>query len=112
MGAELFVSVSNDAWFPHSRLARQHFDHGRIRAVENGAPMLRSCNSGITCGIDAFGRTVQVVPPLKSQAEAAVFLMPMLSFPTLYTWWGDGAILAISFFAILTTIFFQKKKLL
>lgn len=111
-GAKLFVSVSNDAWFPRSKLAQQHFDHGRVRAVENGASIVRSCNSGVTCAIDPFGRTIEKIERGESRAASLVISVPLLAFPTLYTWWGDGAILGISVCAILLTFIFQKKKLL
>ena len=54
--AQMFVNISNDVWFPRSRLARQHFDHGMVRAVENGLPLIRACNTGITGGVDCFGQ--------------------------------------------------------
>lgn len=110
-GAELLVNLTNDAWFPNSKLARQHFDHGRVRAAENGAPILRACNSGITGGIDCFGRAVQTLPPTEKRASALFFSIPVRSYPTLYTWWGDGAILGISLSAIGSYFLFRKKKL-
>jgi len=52
------ISHSNDAWFPHSRLAREHLETGRLRAVEIGKPLVRSCNMGVSTAIDALGRTI------------------------------------------------------
>ncbi len=93
-GAELLVSISNDVWFPNSKLARQHFDHARLRAVENGVYLLRASNMGITSGIDSYGRVVQMKAPGK---KGALFLtVPVFSEATLYTIWGDACILTIS----------------
>ncbi len=110
-GAQLLVNVTNDAWFPNSKLPRQHFDHGRVRAAENGVPLLRACNSGISGGVDAFGQPMQ--PPLecKEKASSLYFSFPLRSYSTLYTWWGDRAILGISFSFMLSYFFFRKKKL-
>lgn len=94
MGARMFVNISNDVWFPHSRLARQHFDHGMVRAVENGLPLIRSCNTGITGGVDCFGRILNLYP--ESQAGALLLRVPLTHFSTLYSCVGDRAILIIS----------------
>lgn len=110
-GAELFVNVTNDAWFPNSKLARQHFDHGRVRAAENGAPILRACNAGISGGIDCFGRPMQTLSETEKKTSSLYFSFPVRSYSTLYTWWGDQAILGISLSAIVTYFIFRKKKL-
>jgi apolipoprotein N-acyltransferase len=55
---KLLVSVSNDCWFPNPRFAREHFELARIRAVEIGKPLVRSCNEGKSGAIDALGRVV------------------------------------------------------
>ena len=95
-GARLLVNVSNDVWFPHSRLPKQHLQHGRLRAAENGVCVLRSCNTGITGGIDCFGRVLATLPPSETEMNILHLDFPVRSFATLYTWWGDGAILSVS----------------
>ncbi|MCC6127729.1 MAG: apolipoprotein N-acyltransferase, partial [Chlamydiae bacterium] len=108
-GAELFVNLSNDAWFPSSLLAQQHSDHGIIRSVENGVSVLRSCNTGITCGVDRFGRMVKQLQPSEKKADALFFELSADAHSTLYTLWGDKAILSLS--ALFLGLFlFQKKK--
>ena len=57
----LFVNVTNDNYYPNSRLPQQHFDHAKLRAVENGVPLIRACNTGITGVVDRFGRVVSVL---------------------------------------------------
>jgi apolipoprotein N-acyltransferase len=97
-GAELFVSLSNDVWFPGTRLAKQHLDHGRIRAVENGVFLLRSSNMGWTGAIDCFGHPIKMRSP--GAAGAIYFSVPAFSYPTLFSLWGDNAILVVSIGAI------------
>ncbi|MDE3045615.1 MAG: apolipoprotein N-acyltransferase [Verrucomicrobiota bacterium] len=111
-GAELFVNISNNAWFPESKLALQHYDHGRLRAAENGVCVLRACNTGVTAAIDSFGNPLHVFPGEK--AGVLSLKMPIRFHPTLYVWWGDLTIFLVSifcFFGLLVDRFWKKKLL-
>lgn len=107
-GAELLVSVSNDAYFPKTKLGLQHLDHGRIRAIENGVGLLRSCNSGVTAGIDCFGKPLKILESHK--ADVLLLKFPLRSYKTLYTFWGDSAILGLSFFFVFFFLLLPRKK--
>jgi apolipoprotein N-acyltransferase len=67
-GAELFVNVSNDAWFGDSIGPHQHFQIARLRAREAGRPLLRATSTGITAAVDHRGRELARAP----QFEATV----------------------------------------
>ncbi|MDR2161573.1 MAG: apolipoprotein N-acyltransferase [Desulfovibrio sp.] len=58
-GAEVLVSISNDAWFGATSAPRQHLHLAAMRAVEQGRPLVRATNTGYTAVIDAFGRIVE-----------------------------------------------------
>jgi len=103
----MFVNITNDVWFPETRLPWHHFTHGKIRAAENGVSLLRSCNMGVTGAVDCFGRNIQL---FSEQASGALPIhLPSGSIPTLYTMWGDWAIFLSSGLFVLVLLIRKKK---
>lgn len=58
-GANLIVTVTNDAWFGATAAPYQHFSMAVFRAVENRVPVIRAANTGISGFIDPLGRVVK-----------------------------------------------------
>jgi apolipoprotein N-acyltransferase len=100
-GAELFVNISNDAWFPLSSLPEQHFAHGRLRAVENGVPAARSCNRGVSAGVDCFGRILGRLETSNDGVKTLYLSVPLRAIRTPYTYWGDALAIGVSFISLL-----------
>lgn len=61
-GANLLVNISNDAWFGRTAGAEQHFQMGRVRAIETRRYLARAGNDGITAVVDPLGRVTARFP--------------------------------------------------
>jgi apolipoprotein N-acyltransferase len=82
------LNVTNDAWYGVSTGPYQHFQAARLRAVEQGLPMVRVANTGISGIIDPAGRVLASLP-LGHRGVLDGTLPAPLSEPTLYARWGD-----------------------
>jgi len=71
--AQFLFNITNDAWFDGSIGPAQHADHARIRAVEEGLPLIRAANSGLTFVTDPLGRITARLAP---QQQALLDIVP------------------------------------
>jgi apolipoprotein N-acyltransferase len=96
------VNVTDDAWFGDSAGPRQHFADVRLRAVEEGLPLARAANSGISAMIDAFGRVTAGLP-LNAQGVLVAALPGDLP-ETIYGRYGMEIPFVLAMGAIITGI--------
>jgi len=87
------LNVTNDAWFGLSSGPHQHLASARLRAVEEGLPMIRAANTGISVVIDAYGRTLAALDMM--QEGILDHPIPPARAPTPYGRWGDGTLLLV-----------------
>ena len=93
--AKMHVNVTNDAWYPHSKLMGVHFQHAKLRAIENGIPLIRACNTGVTAAVDSLGQTVAALH--NEDAGALIVDVPMYSYTTFFCLFGHWPLLILCF---------------
>lgn len=93
---DFIFNPSNDAWFG-SWGPPQHLAQARLRAIEEGLPVVRSTPTGISAVIHADGRIVQSLPHGKAGRIDA--RLPKANAPTLFARYGN--ILSLAFAALL-----------
>ncbi len=81
------VNATNDGWFGNTTGPRQHLHQARVRAVEEGLPIIRAANNGISAIIDGRGRIAQRLE-LNAIGVIDGFLPPTLA-PPVYARFGD-----------------------
>ncbi|MFZ5962030.1 apolipoprotein N-acyltransferase [Thalassococcus sp. BH17M4-6] len=84
---DMLLQITNDAWFGDWSGPYQHLAQARIRAIEQGLPMLRAANTGVSAVIDGAGRVLAALP--LGQAGALDHPLPPPLPPTLYARTGD-----------------------
>jgi apolipoprotein N-acyltransferase len=83
------LNLTNDAWFGTSAGPYQHFHQAQVRAIEQGLPVVRAANTGISAIIDAHGR---ILGELGLGAEGVVDgVLPAALPPTPFARWGNLA---------------------
>ena len=94
------VNITNDAWFGNSLGPRQHLAAARMRAIEEGLPLVRAANTGISAAFDSRGRELSRIG--LDERGVAVFSLPVASASeTLFARFG----LLIPFGAALGAVF-------
>jgi apolipoprotein N-acyltransferase len=115
---DFLVNLTNDGWFGEGAEQWQQAAAAIFRAVENGVPLVRCCNNGVTCWIDAHG----VVRQIFKDKTGGIYGVGAMNFelplpdekpaPTFYNRHGDwfGWSCLVITLALLSGKIFQRKK--
>ncbi|MDJ0822924.1 MAG: apolipoprotein N-acyltransferase [Paracoccaceae bacterium] len=92
---DMLLQITNDAWFGEWSGPYQHLAQARIRAIEQGLPMLRSANTGVSAVIDGAGRILAALPLGEAGYVDSPIPPPLRVTP--YSRFGDLPVLALLF---------------
>jgi apolipoprotein N-acyltransferase len=82
------VNLTNDGWFGQSSGPYQHLQQARVRAIEEGLPLVRAANTGVSAVIDPVGRVVRSLPlGVEGVLDSP---LPGPIDPPFYARFGDG----------------------
>jgi apolipoprotein N-acyltransferase len=81
------LNLTNDGWFGRTTGPYQHYHFARVRSVEEGLPLVRAANTGISSVIDAYGRSIAAIR--LGEASMIETRLPASIPPPLYARWRD-----------------------
>ena len=105
---EWLLQITNDAWFGKFSGPYQHLVQARARAIEQGLPLVRSANTGVSTATDPFGRILAAIP-LGQSGSIDVSLPAPLPRP-LYSRTGDWPVFGILLLLALWQLFGRKRR--
>jgi apolipoprotein N-acyltransferase len=86
--AGFILNVTNDAWFGDTPGPRQHFAQARLRSVEEGLPLVRAANTGISAVVDPYGRIIASLPlGIESVIDSG---LPVAKGSTIFSRFGNS----------------------
>ena len=105
-GADVLVTITNDAWYDGTFAPRQHLNQARLRAVEDDRYLLRAGTTGISAFVDPTGRLLQEIPMGKEGIIFADFqgrtsITPYVRFGDWFAW---AAMLVVAALALKSQI--------
>jgi apolipoprotein N-acyltransferase len=102
------LNVTNDAWFGTSFGPKQHFAQVRMRAIEEGLPLVRAANTGISAVIGPNGRIIKMLPlGVQGVLDAR---LPQAAAPTLFSSMRNLACMFVILMGILLSVAFGRKR--
>jgi apolipoprotein N-acyltransferase len=90
-GADVIVTITNDAWYDGTSAPAQHLAQARMRAVEGDRYLLRAATTGISAFIDPTGRVLEAIPSgeegiIYAKFQARTSTTPYVRFGDWFAW--------------------------
>jgi apolipoprotein N-acyltransferase len=102
------LNITNDAWYGNSSGPRQHLLQTRIRAIEEGLPLIRSASTGISAVVDPYGRIIDRVE-LNKRGVITSKLPSKLQERTFYSIYKELVFACISIILIIVNIVLNRR---
>jgi len=103
----LFVNITNLAWFGQSQAPSQQLRLSQMRSIETGLPSIRSTNTGITAVIGPDGRVLQALPQW-TQASLSTSVQGFTG-KTPFVVWGNWPILSLACFLLVFALLKRRR---
>jgi apolipoprotein N-acyltransferase len=104
----LLINVTNDGWFGDTTGPWQHFHQARVRAVEEGLPIIRAANNGVSAIVDGQGR---VVAMLSLNARGVIdSRIPASIAAPVYATAGDSTFVVLALIFLVAAVVISKRR--
>ena len=96
-GANVLITITNDAWYDGTSAPRQHLNQARLRAIETDRYLLRAGTTGISAVVDPTGQIVEQLAMGKQGTIYASFqprtsTTPYARFGDWFAWLAIGRV--------------------
>jgi apolipoprotein N-acyltransferase len=97
-GANVLVTITNDAWYDGTSAPRQHLNQARLRAVENDRYLLRAGTTGISAFVDPTGHVVEELAMnrqgiIYAEFQARQSMTAYVRFGDWFSWFAVAAVI-------------------
>lgn len=98
-GADVLVTITNDAWYDGTAAPRQHLDQARLRAIESDRYLLRAGTTGISALVDPAGRILEELPMgqtgiIYAEFQPRTSVTPYVRFGDWFAWLAAAVVLS------------------
>lgn len=98
-GADVLVTITNDAWYDGTSAPAQHLWQSRLRAVEGDRYLLRAATTGISAFIDPAGQVIEAKPMnvqgiIYAEFQPRTKMTPYVRMGDWFAWFAVAAVIA------------------
>ncbi|HEY8246473.1 MAG TPA: apolipoprotein N-acyltransferase [Hyphomicrobium sp.] len=104
----LLINVTNDGWFGDTTGPWQHFHQARVRAVEEGLPIIRAANNGVSAIVDGQGRVVTMLS-LNARGVIDSRIPASIAVP-LYATAGDSTFVVLALIFLVAAVVTSRRE--